>query len=146
MPACISVIGDDVKEGDIRLIPDSYLWQGLVEIFLDGVWGRIHDGGADYIDAKVVCRQLGYNTYSKSFALQYFHFYPLYYTSFFSTDARESSNYEQFGEINDLFHLTNLMCSGSEYRLTDCQYDDSTDIMYHFYSISDEWIVYCPEG
>ena len=40
-----------------------------MEIFLDGVWGRIHDGGAGYVDAKVVCRQLGYNTYGKSFAL-----------------------------------------------------------------------------
>ena len=62
---CISVIGDDVKEGDIRLVPGSYLWQGLVEIFLNGVWGRINDRGASSIDARVVCRQLGYNTYSK---------------------------------------------------------------------------------
>ena len=36
-----------------------------MEIFLDGVWGRINNRGANYIDAEVVCRQLGYNTYSK---------------------------------------------------------------------------------
>ena len=48
-----------------------------MEIFLDGIWGRIdYDGvafsdyiwdydGATYSDARVVCRQLGYNTYGK---------------------------------------------------------------------------------
>ena len=59
-------IGDDVKEGDIRLIPGSYLWQGLVEIFLDGIWGTINYVGTDSSDATVVCRQLGYHTYSKN--------------------------------------------------------------------------------
>ena len=47
------------------MVPGSYLWQGLVEIFLHGVWGRIHDRGAGVIDAKVVCRQLGYIPFSK---------------------------------------------------------------------------------
>ena len=55
-------IGDDIKEGDIRLVAGSYLWQGLVEIFLYGVWGSINSAGDE---ASVVCRQLGYNTYSK---------------------------------------------------------------------------------
>ena len=58
-------IGDDIKEGDIRLVAGSYLWQGLVEIFLDGVWGSINSVGAYSDEASVVCRQLGYNTYSK---------------------------------------------------------------------------------
>ena len=52
--------------GNIRLIPGSYLWQGLVEIFLDGVWGTINRVGAYTYDARVVCRQLGYHTYSKT--------------------------------------------------------------------------------
>ena len=63
--SCVHVllIGDDIKEGDIRLIPGSYLWQGLVEIFLDGVWGTINI--AYTREARVACRQLGYNTYGK---------------------------------------------------------------------------------
>ena len=73
----VTLTGDDVKEGDIRLVAGSYLWQGFVEIFLDGIWGRIdYDGvafsypirgtiGATSSDARVVCRQLGYNTYGK---------------------------------------------------------------------------------
>ena len=37
-----------------------------MEIFLDGVCGTINYVGADYNDARVVCRQLGYNTFSKT--------------------------------------------------------------------------------
>ena len=59
------LIGNDIKEGDIRLVDGSYLWQGLVEIFLDGIWGTINRVGAYSNEARVVCRQLGYNTYSK---------------------------------------------------------------------------------
>ena len=61
-------VGDDVKEGDIQLVAGSYLWQGLVEIFLDGIWGRINYDGATSIDARVVCRQLGYNTYGNKYS------------------------------------------------------------------------------
>ena len=58
-------LGDDIKEGDIRLVGGKYLWEGRVEIFLQGVWGTVSDNGAYSNDASVICRQLGYNTYSK---------------------------------------------------------------------------------
>ena len=58
-------IGDDIKEGDIHLVGSGYSWQGRVEIFLSGVWGTVSDDGAGTTDAAVVCRQLGYSTYSK---------------------------------------------------------------------------------
>ena len=58
-------IGDEIKEGDIRLVGGQYLWEGRVEIFLSGVWGTISDDEAGTTDAAVVCRQLGYNTQSK---------------------------------------------------------------------------------
>ena len=67
----IAILGNDVKEGDIRLVPGSYLWQGLVEIFLDGVWGTINHVGGYNEDARVVCRQLGYHTYSTILILDY---------------------------------------------------------------------------
>ena len=59
------VLGDEVKEGDIRLVSGSYLWEGRVEIFLSGIWGTVSDDGAGTTDARIVCRQLGYNTNSK---------------------------------------------------------------------------------
>ena len=42
----------------------GYSWQGRVEIFLSGVWGTVSDDEAGNTDAAVVCRQLGYSTYS----------------------------------------------------------------------------------
>ena len=56
--------GNEVKEGDIRLRGSNMLWEGRVEIFLSGEWGTVCDNGASSIDARVVCRQLGYYTYS----------------------------------------------------------------------------------
>ena len=60
-------LGDDMKEGDIRLVGGRYLWEGRVEIFLSGVWGTISDDMAYYYrdNAVIVCKQLGYNTFSK---------------------------------------------------------------------------------
>ena len=60
------VLGNEVKEGDIRLIGttnfvNQYVY-GRVEIFLSGVWGTVSDRGAY---ASIICRQLGYNTYRK---------------------------------------------------------------------------------
>ena len=57
--------GDEVKEGDIRIVRSGQLWQGIVEIYLSGVWGTIYYYyGPTTAEAYVVCRQLGYNTYS----------------------------------------------------------------------------------
>ena len=58
----ISPIGEDYKNGDIRLVGGSYSWQGRVEIYLNGEWGTITDDGANARDAHVVCIQLGYDT------------------------------------------------------------------------------------
>ena len=56
-----------MREGEIRLNRSSgrNLWVGRVEIFLSGEWGTVCDNGVDNNDARVVCRQLGYNVYSK---------------------------------------------------------------------------------
>ena len=59
-------LGDEIKEGDIRLVGGTYLWEGRVEIFLSGDWGTVTDDSYHSDDdATVVCRQLGYNTYGK---------------------------------------------------------------------------------
>ena len=65
-----NLLGDDIKEGDIRLVGGSYLWQGRVEIYLNGAWGTIYYYYARSVEARVVCQQLGYNTYSKLLLLE----------------------------------------------------------------------------
>ena len=46
--------------GSIRLIQGSSLYNGIVEICNDGVWGsiRIHKNWGN-IESRVVCRELG---------------------------------------------------------------------------------------
>ena len=61
-------LGGETREGNIRLVGGTHNWVGRVEIYISGVWGTISDdiaGGSTFASAKVVCRQLGFNTYSK---------------------------------------------------------------------------------
>ena len=58
-------LGEEIKNGEIRLVGGEYSWEGYVEIFLFGSWGRVSRDYAWHHDAEVVCRQFGYETYSK---------------------------------------------------------------------------------
>ena len=60
--------GNQAREGEIRLVEGDSPWEGRVEIHLSREWGTISD--AEYYDSReatVVCRQLGYNFYSRRF-------------------------------------------------------------------------------
>ena len=66
-PCCdikkLFLIGDEVKEGDIRIGIYGEAWTGIVDIYLSGVWGTVYYYGASSEEAWVACRQLGYHTY-----------------------------------------------------------------------------------
>ena len=47
--------------GMIRLQGGKYSNEGRVEVYCSGQWGTICDGGTD---ARTICKQLGYNSYS----------------------------------------------------------------------------------
>ena len=46
--------------GDVRLVGGSVPIEGRVEICYNQVWGTICHSGWDYLEATVVCQQLGF--------------------------------------------------------------------------------------
>ncbi len=53
------IVNDSCTEGLVRLVEGRTPNEGVVEICLDGVWGRITPSNWGVTDAEVVCRQLG---------------------------------------------------------------------------------------
>lgn len=56
----LKIIILDCTDGDVRLVGGSYENEGTVEICSGGLWGLIADAGWDDNDAKVICRQAGF--------------------------------------------------------------------------------------
>ena len=52
-------------QGDIRLVDGSTALEGRVEICLRNGWSTVCFQSWDALDAKVVCRQLGFSTIGK---------------------------------------------------------------------------------
>ena len=51
-----------------------------------------------------------------------------------------SRHYAAFGIGSGPIHMNNLDCSGTEYKVVDCDYEDNT---YHYNS---DWSVICKNG
>ena len=54
-------IGQQCTNGDVRLIGGMSANEGRVEVCKDRSWGTVCDSGWSNSDARVVCRQLGYD-------------------------------------------------------------------------------------
>ena len=51
----------ECTDGDVRLQSGRSTLEGRVEICMDSVWGTVCDDGWTSLDARVVCRQLGFS-------------------------------------------------------------------------------------
>ena len=49
------------NDSDIRLVDGETEREGRLEICINGIWGSVCNRRWDVRDARVVCRQLGYN-------------------------------------------------------------------------------------
>ncbi|XP_071476125.1 neurotrypsin-like [Diadema antillarum] len=87
----------------IRLVGGASDSEGRVEIFYDNQWGTVCDDGWTNVEARVVCRQLGYNT--------------------FSTAVRGAF----YGQGRGPIFLDDVNCFGWESSLSECSSNDIYD-------------------
>ena len=52
-------------EGDARLVNGLYDHEGRVEVCIDSMWGTVCQNSWNDVDARVVCRQLGFTAIGK---------------------------------------------------------------------------------
>ena len=100
-------------EGDIRLLDGTTSAEGHVEICKNNVWGSICRSGWDNIDARVVCRQLGFSVAGKGV---YMHTSNI---NFFLSGAVSTLGINTGYDRRPIL-LDNVRCLGHEERLGDC--------------------------
>ena len=96
---CISIdvtSNDTAAEGAVRLVGGTTPLEGRVEVFLLGHWGTVCHYSWDFLDAIVVCHQLGY------------------------PGAVEAPIYAAFGAGSGPSWYHRVYCTGTEHNLTEC--------------------------
>ena len=89
-------LNNTTEEGAVRLVGGTTPLEGRVEIFHLGHWGTACDYNWDFIDAIVVCRQLG------------------------NLQAVEAIGSASFGAGSGPSWYYNVYCTGTERNLTEC--------------------------
>eukprot|EP00118_Oscarella_pearsei_P005268 m.24021 g.24021 ORF g.24021 m.24021 type:complete len:1002 (+) comp28562_c0_seq2:1525-4530(+) len=84
----------------LRLVAGTNVSEGRVEVFHNGTWGTVCDDQWDFDDARVVCRQLGYD------------------------DALSAKRNAFFGsaDFSARIWIDDCSCRGGESRLEDCTF------------------------
>ncbi|KAK7102108.1 macrophage scavenger receptor types I and II-like [Littorina saxatilis] len=106
--------------GRVRLVGGSHYWEGRVEVYQYGVWGTVCDDFWDDTDARVVCRELGYES-----------------------SGAEAHSHAHFGRGSGVILLDDVRCQGWETELTDCTYTTHGTSMFGSCSHSEDAGVSC---
>ncbi|XP_003401353.1 lysyl oxidase homolog 3A isoform X1 [Bombus terrestris] len=89
------------QEGAVKLVGGKNGGhEGNVEILHDGKWGSVCDDEWDYLEANVVCRQLGFD------------------------GAIKPTSNGHFGQARRRYWMDNVYCDGSENELSKCRFDE----------------------
>ncbi|KZC03737.1 Lysyl oxidase like protein 2B [Dufourea novaeangliae] len=87
------------QDGAVKLVGGENGHEGNVEILHDGKWGSVCDDEWDYLEANVVCRQLGFD------------------------GAIKPTANGHFGQARRRYWMDNVYCDGSEDELSKCRFD-----------------------
>lgn len=114
------------SDGDVRLIGGITTYEGRLEVCLNRAWGSVCAGRIyswswwwwnnhywDTSDSNVVCRQLGHMGLGKLFAQ-----IPHSTNTYIGSVAHVSHYGHGVGPI----FMSNVHCSGTESKITDCSY------------------------
>ena len=96
-------------DGSIRLYGGSSAMDGILHVCANGAWGTVCSGYWDDRENTVVCRQLGFSSYSESF---------LYIKSNYLIDCIDYGTDVTSTDYPVIFN--NFNCRGTESTLGDC--------------------------
>ena len=80
----------------VRLVYGLTKYEGTVEVYHNGEWGRVCDNGWDLNDAHVLCRELGF------------------------ANAISTRHHAFYGRSIRRFSLGDLQCVGTEWTIRNC--------------------------
>lgn len=66
----LSSLANDCSAGDIRLVGGANIYEGRVEVCVNGIWGTVADDAWGTADAVVVCRKLGFSETCEEYCVE----------------------------------------------------------------------------
>ena len=99
--------------GAMRLRHGRTQLQGIVELYVQGVWGKLLDSDWTYEDAVVACKQLGFQ--SPRNCSNY---------KIIETEPSEAACAEPLGNT----HTLEVQCRGNESSLLECAHNFTTSL------------------
>ena len=107
----------ECESGQIHLVGGAVVIEGRVEVCVNGTWGGVCDDFWGGVDARVVCRQLGYSDQCKQSESKSFSIFTMSITIVYET------GYGRFRTRTTPIHLDNMHCNGNEESLFQCRYN-----------------------